>query len=258
MNNKKERLMNISNEEFCLNFFDGTNMPNNPNYINITMFKDTFYIEDEKGEKENYGDMYFIVKVIKMIEDNIENIEKMLLSNSPATKSSYNHNFYLKINNRTYRVDRNICDEEGKKLFDDFKSKLYDILDISKQHDTNPLIMHINNWRKTKNIESFKSMIESIRIYSFYCPMQEKDGSKKISVIKNSKDERLLVAFSNMVELRKWVKTDETDIEKIKFSNYCNILLSENNNLHGLVIDPFGVNLVLDKKIIKDIAQLKK
>ena len=43
----------------------------NPKYVNITMFKDTFYVENENEEKENYGDVYFIIKVRKMIEDNL-------------------------------------------------------------------------------------------------------------------------------------------------------------------------------------------
>ncbi len=132
MKNKKERLENLNEEEFYFIFFDGTLMPNNPKYINITMFKDTFYVKDEKEEKENYKDMYFIIKVKKLIEDNLDNIEKMSLAKSSPMKSSFKHEFVLKINNKTYSVNRNICNEEEQKLFDDFKFKLYEILDIKK------------------------------------------------------------------------------------------------------------------------------
>ena len=65
MKSKKERLENLDLEDFYLNFFDGTLMPNNLKYINIVMFNDTFFVENE--EKENSGDMYFIIKVNKMI-----------------------------------------------------------------------------------------------------------------------------------------------------------------------------------------------
>lgn len=132
MSNKKERLENLNEEDFYFIFFDGTRMPNNPKYVNITMFKDTFYVENEKEEKENYKDMYFIIKVRKMIEDNLDKIEKMLIAKGMPIKSSSNHEFALKINNKTYRINRNVCNEEGQKLFDDFKSKLYEILDINK------------------------------------------------------------------------------------------------------------------------------
>jgi len=39
---KMKRLKNIDKEDFCLVFFDGTRMPNNPEYIEITMFNDVF------------------------------------------------------------------------------------------------------------------------------------------------------------------------------------------------------------------------
>ena len=132
MSTKKDRLENLNEEDFYFIFFDGMRMPNNSKYVKITMFKDTFYVENEKVEKENYKDMYFIIKVRKMIEDNLDKIEKMLIAKSMPIKSSSNHEFVLKINNKTYRIDRNVCNEEGKKLFDDFKEKLYKILDINK------------------------------------------------------------------------------------------------------------------------------
>lgn len=106
MSNKKERLENLNEEDFYFIFFDGMRMPNNSKYVKITMFKDTFYVENEKVEKENYKDMYFIIKVRKMIEDNLDKIEKMLIAKSMPIKSSSNHEFVLKINNKTYRIDR--------------------------------------------------------------------------------------------------------------------------------------------------------
>lgn len=132
MKNKKERLENLKKEDFYFIFFEGTHMPNNTKYIKITMFNDTFYIENEKEEKENDKDMYFIIKVRKMIEDNLENIEKMLADKGIPIKSSFNNKFVLKINNKEYTINRNVCNEEGQKLFDDFKFKLYEILDIHK------------------------------------------------------------------------------------------------------------------------------
>jgi len=132
MKSKKERLENLDGEKFCFDFFDGTHMPNNPKFINITMFVDTFFLENEKEEKENYGDTYFIILVKKLIEENLENIEKMENCKGGTVKSSFNQKFYLKIDSKIYRVNRNVCNEEGQKLFDDFKSKLYKILDINK------------------------------------------------------------------------------------------------------------------------------
>lgn len=130
MKSKKERLENLDLEDFYLNFFDGTLMPNNPKYINIVMFNDTFYVGNETEEKENYGDMYLIIKVRKMIEENLDNINKMIEAKGEPVKSSFEHKMCLKINNKTYKIDRNICNKEGQEFFDEFKIKLYGILDI--------------------------------------------------------------------------------------------------------------------------------
>ena len=130
MKSKKERKENLTQEKFYFVFFEGTYMPNNPKYIEIIVFDDVFYISNEKEEKENRGDMYWIMKVKKLIEDNLENIEKMEVSNGNPIKSSFNGKFILKIDNKIYEINRNICGEEGQKLFDDFKCKLYETLNI--------------------------------------------------------------------------------------------------------------------------------
>ena len=131
MKDKKQRLKKIKKEEFCLNFFEGTLMPNNPKYIEITMFNDIFYIDNGEEERENANDIYWILLVKKLVQDNIENIEKMLVSKAEyVRKSSYNSKIDLKVNNKIYNINRNECNEEGQKLFDDFRLKLYEILQI--------------------------------------------------------------------------------------------------------------------------------
>ncbi len=130
MKTKNERLENLNEEDFYFMFFDGTRMPNNPKFVKITMFNDTFFVENEEKEKENYKDMYFILKVKKLIEENLDNINKMMEDKGQPIKSSTNHEMCLKINNKTYQVDRNLCNEEGQKLFDEFKLKLYELLGI--------------------------------------------------------------------------------------------------------------------------------
>lgn len=130
MKSINERLENLAEEDFYFIFFAGTYMPNNPQYLKITMFNDMIYINNEKEEKENQNDIYWIIQVKKLIADNLKNIEKMLASKGTPIKSSFNKEFTLKINNKIYTINRNTCNEEGQKLFDDFKDKLYETLNI--------------------------------------------------------------------------------------------------------------------------------
>ena len=96
MKSKKERLENLDLEDFYLNFFDGTLMPNNQKYINIVMFNDTFYVRNEKEEKENYRDMHFIIKVKRLIQDNLDIIKKIIESKGQPVKSSFKHELCIK------------------------------------------------------------------------------------------------------------------------------------------------------------------
>lgn len=52
------------------------------------MFNDNFYVGNEK---EDYGDMYFIIKVKRMIQDNLDIIKKIIESKGQPVKSSFKH-----------------------------------------------------------------------------------------------------------------------------------------------------------------------
>lgn len=254
MKSEKERLKKLDEEQFYLIFFDGTFRPSNPKYIKITMFNDTFYIENEEKETKNYNDMYLIENVKRMIEYNLNNIEKMITSKGKPTKSSSRHEFIIKIDNKIYRVDRNTCNEEGFKLFEDFKCKLYEIFNIKK---SNNLIDNINQWKQNKTAENLQKAFSQIKNYYFYSPTRKNEQLEEIAIIKNLKGERLLPAFSSVNELQKWMNVNTVKIKRFSFNQYANLLLSDNINAVAIVIDPFGVNLILDKKVINYILQLK-
>lgn len=255
MNNKEERLKNIENEDFYFVFMNGTYMPNNKKYRKIIMFDDVFYIETELESKE-YPDIYFILKTKKLFQENIEKIKKMSeLMSENNIRSSYNSNFTLKIDNQIYKINRNLCNDEGKKIFDEFSFNLYEILGINDVNNKNQLIETMQIWKQNNTSDNFRKLIQNIIIYKFYCPIRDNNGSQVIATIKNSKGETLLPAFSSKDELYKWIKVSDKEIKKLTFKNYSDILLSDGNINIGMVIDPFGANIVLDKKIVSDILK---
>lgn len=128
LSKKEERLQNLDNEKFCFIMYSGSSMPNVPHFKRITMFNDIFFEETEKESKE-YNDMYFILKVKKYLKDNIYFIEKMLENvNEQYSKSSFHQQFQLKIDNKTYKIDRNLLNEEGVKIYDQLQNKINEIL----------------------------------------------------------------------------------------------------------------------------------
>ena len=59
-------------------------------------------------------------------------IKKIIEAKGQPVKSSFKHELCIKINNEMYMLNRNICNQEGQALFDEFKLKLYEILDINE------------------------------------------------------------------------------------------------------------------------------
>ena len=256
MTNIEERLENIENERFCFSFLMGTYMPNNKKYIKINMFDNVYYIENESQVKE-YPDIYFILKTKEVIKKYIQNIQKMAeMMNIDNNSRSSNHcEFVLKFDNKIYKINRNVCNDEGKKLFDEFYMAVYKVLGIDNDIKRENLINSIKNWKRNNSTDNFATLIKNVIDYDFYCLIKENNGLQSIATIKNSKGDTLLPAFSSKEELFKWTKASDKEIRRLTFKKYSNILLADGDKNVGIVIDPFNSNVVLDKKIVSDILK---
>ena len=91
------------------------------------MFEDIFYVENENEEKK-YDDKSVILEVKQMIENRKNDIEKILANNASSIKNSYTCKLLLKINKKEYNLNRNICNDAGKKIFNEIVTELYKIL----------------------------------------------------------------------------------------------------------------------------------
>jgi len=256
---KEERLNNLEEEDFYFIFFHGSLMPNYKKYERITMFNDVYYIENEI-ESEEYLDTSFVIKIKKLINNNIEKIENMDKIKSEKIKyprSSSANKFHTKLNNKVYSVDRYLLNEEEKKEYDSFIKEIYGILGI-KDERTSKLPELINEWRNKNDTESFARVIEQVKKTSFYCPIRiQGNGTKMMAIIRNSKGDSLLLAFTSREEAQKWNKNLTIKYVIRNFNQYADLLLVESNQNIGFVIDPYGANLALDKKIIRDIKNMK-
>ena len=170
MVNIEERLKNIESEKFCFSFIIGTYMPNNKKYTKINMFDDIFYIENEQQVKE-YRDIYFILKTKEVIKNNIQNIQNMaeMMSIDSNTIGSNHCEFVLKFNNEIYKINRNLCTDEGKKLFNEFYLAIFQVLGIDKDIKKNNLINALKNWKENNTSANLETLIKNIISYDFYC-----------------------------------------------------------------------------------------
>ena len=132
MKSEKERLQELDNEPFYLKLFSGTKMPIAPNFTEIVMFNDVFFIETEEGRKENINDIAVIKSVKELIWANIENFEFMEKSIGEAVRSSHNHNISFKINFTSFSINRNTLNEEAQKLYNVIENDLMDIINVDQ------------------------------------------------------------------------------------------------------------------------------
>lgn len=132
MENEKERLENLDDERFYFILFNGTMMPNNRKFNKLSVFEDTFIEETENSRRENLHDYYFIQLTINTVIKHLSDIEKLENLKGEAVKNSHRNEFKLKINDKKFSVNRNVLNEEGKQLYDEFINDLYKALNIKK------------------------------------------------------------------------------------------------------------------------------
>ena len=126
MQKKEDRLKNLDNEEFYLILFDGTLMPKSPRYTKLTMFNDIFYIDDENVSNQ-YIEIECIIKIQQFLTKNLDMLDK-IINTKEYVKSSFHHKILFKINDKEYCIDKNSCDEEGKKIYEYFNQEIFKII----------------------------------------------------------------------------------------------------------------------------------
>lgn len=130
MKNRDERMRELENEEFYLISFKGTQMPDNPQYERIVIFNDVYYLDDENGSK-SYNDTYFIKKIQELVLKNLdvlEDLDKSDCDKLEYPKSSSANEIHIRLDGKTYNIDRNLLNDKEAKFYDDFVARIEEIL----------------------------------------------------------------------------------------------------------------------------------
>lgn len=137
-------------------------------------------------------------------------------------------------------------------------------MDINKPI-TNPDLVNVIKEIKQgyKKEELFwKEMFEA----KFLCPVNMKFGStsrkenQKIVVgegssinlfsIDNKQGEHFLMAFTDWMELKKWKQSHDQQTLILSYEDYQGIILKNDSVYQGMVINPFGENIILDRQTL--------
>ena len=81
-------------------------------------------------------------------------------------------------------------------------------------------------------------------------------GNINFNVLKTDDNKIYLPAFTDLEELSKWGIPEKMNTITLNFDDYVEIILD--NNIDGLVINPFGDYYIIPKEGLKDLKEMKK
>lgn len=133
--------------------------------------------------------------------------------------------------------------------------------------DNTKLMELISKLKEEKTMDAQNEVISEILKSKFMCPVilesAPKGGGKievgkdtkiQFSIIKTTDGKSFLIAFTSDPEVHKWQKSKVQQSIIYTFEDYA-MIVTNNDNIDGFVIDPMGCNLVFTKEMIKEIKQ---
>ena len=86
---------------------------------------------------------------------------------------------------------------------------------------------------------------------------EKEDKNTNFNVLTTDDNKIYLPAFTDLEELSKWGIPANMDTITLNFDNYVEIIL-ENENIEGLVINPFGDSYILSREWLKELKTMKE
>ena len=109
----------------------------------------------------------------------------------------------------------------------------------------------INNFKKDDSEENYIKLIKEMELSIFLVPMLSKKNNINGFILNEINDEKCLSIFSNIEEFEKWNKNYDLNFFFYNINDIVKILKKEDNEyIDGLIIDPYGLNIVLTKELI--------
>lgn len=81
------------------------------------------------------------------------------------------------------------------------------------------------------------------------------DSRLIMMMLENANGDKYLPAFTSMEELLKWRKEEAFQVVICNFEKYMNIIAKDPNGPKALVIDGYGVNIMLERDFIVGLKQ---
>ena len=118
--------------------------------------------------------------------------------------------------------------------------------------------MYKDNNPKLEN-EILEEIIMKVNFLSYINSNENETnfGNINFNVLTTDDNKIYLPAFTDLEELSKWGIPSNMDTITLNFDNYVEIIL-ENENIEGLVINPFGDSYILSREWLKELKAMKE
>ena len=122
----------------------------------------------------------------------------------------------------------------------------------------------MKHYNKTQSIPALNHMIDEVMNAHFLCPVMmdiketldengiitlKESTTIQFSMITNAPHEAFFLAFKDWQELKKWQNIEQQKTVVMQFIDYADLVLREDGNACGFVINPFHENIRFTKEL---------
>lgn len=133
---------------------------------------------------------------------------------------------------------------------------------LKKPTIKNPeLVDAITTFKSAQNVENEAAMLDALKDASFIAPIMlktdlssveadengQKQAQASLMAVSNKNGVKMFPAFTDWLEFLKWKNDPDAETMVITFDQYCNILLHQNIDISGIVINPAELNIIIPK-----------
>ncbi len=139
---------------------------------------------------------------------------------------------------------------------------------LKKPTIKNPdLVAAMADFKQSQNPQTEEAMLSAIQEASFIAPISlrtsldevepDENGQRQVQAslmaVTNKAGTKLFPAFTDWLEFLKWKNDPDAETMVITFDQYCDILLKQNIDIRGIVINPAENNIVMHKEKMAEI-----
>ena len=107
---------------------------------------------------------------------------------------------------------------------------------------------------------SENEFLEKLRMAFFLVPIvdDKKRDEFTFMLLEDQDNNNYFQGYTDIDEYNKWIDSNNSKHLVLTFDEYANIIINSGEEVKGLVLNPFGENIILDKNILNTIFNMDK